>query len=195
MKQKWVPPVIAIVAGVIVFWLMAKIIVSMAIVVVAAIVAGVVAGVVASYVATSAVHSMSSSQGAPPAPDPAEELTAALESLLALNLDLRVASLTGSALSRIEELIDRLAVLLSALYADFQGSASTREVRRIATEYVPEFCRRFAAFSEEERAAKQIGFEERLGEIEAAVGKIEKAAADKNAIEFAAMGEFLKFKF
>ena len=154
--------------------------------------------VVVAAIVTNAMTRQSSAapqQSSPTPPNPAEELETALNGLANLNLDLRLAGITGSLMERIEALIDRLQVILPRLYAEFEGFPLTRETGRIATENLPELCLLYAKFSPADRQAKQGDFNDRLGAMEKAVASIEKAANEKDMVEFTVMVEFQKFKF
>lgn len=127
--------------------------------------------------------------------NPVQELQDTLYGLANLNLEVRKASLPGDLLDRVEKLIDRLRVVIPLMYEEFVSFQLTWETKRIAVEYLPQICRRFAQLSSSQREERRSGFEEGLANIEAALSRIETMATQKNTQEFDSMADFLRMKF
>lgn len=125
-----------------------------------------------------------------------KELEANMNGLVELNILVRVENFPAVIKEKTEKLIDDLLDVLPLLYEEFGSFRVNWEMNKIATEYLPQLCRRYSALSEEERLGQpQLDLEKSLDELSEEVEKISKLAKQKRLTEMDTVTSLLQIKY
>lgn len=123
----------------------------------------------------------------------------AVETLLKLNLDIRVSGIAEKTMITCEEIIDSLINQLPRIEEqDTLDGELSWTVRRIASEYLPNKCvYPYIRLSKEQRATEEntASIHQSLSKLKTEITNIDELIAKKDAQSFKAKAEFLKQRF
>lgn len=127
---------------------------------------------------------------------PEDPTETAIESLLSVNLDIRMAAPPDPVIRAYEALIDRIIALLPQVATASPGGELAWTVSRIATEYIPnKSAAPYLALAPQDRASKQSDVLNGLAAIDEQIEEISAMVSRRQTDEFDAKAEFLRRRF
>lgn len=157
----------------------------------------VIAAVVAAIVAIFVHRSLGSADAPEPEPvaDPADVWIGHLQSLVALNIQIREGGLPADVTSKLEENIDALRRLIPELNDAHPGSELTWTVNRMATDYLPRIVTPYVALSPPVREEHRAEFLRSLQGLESELENIGELVRNAKVGEFQSKAAFLRARF
>jgi len=131
----------------------------------------------------------------PRKPDPRRELTALMDGLVMLNIQIREEGLGDDVLGRVEGIIDKLRTLLPEINARYPAHELTWTLNQMAKEYLQKVLRPYMALARGDRDDRRAELLKSLDGVEAEVDNVAELVRGDKMGDFKAKAAFLRARF